>query len=176
MLRCGDYMKNDDVASQKKQYDSITMLYDIAEDLASTVENKMVRNPDEHFMLIEPLINDVADSADVLAEEYINVLEAPSLKKSAKLKVEKALRKIFMALENYRKRVEELGSETVAILSKTVDPVVEKIVKQTEKIMVIFMHLLEISLDRIMHKQQLEEFRRNNDRLFTNNGLSPQHL
>lgn len=166
-------MKNDDAAQHKKKYDTITALYDMIENLASTVESKFVKNQEEHFALIEPVINDVADSIDVLSEEYINVIENPKLKKAARLKVEKALRKIFMALENYRKQIAELGQDTLKVLTMMVNPIMEKIAKQTAMIVMIFMELMEISLDRIMQKHEMDEFRRNYNLPATS--MMPQH-
>ncbi len=142
----------------KEQYENLTAIYDLAEDLAATVESKFVKNPEGQLALVEPLINDIADSADILTEEYISILETPSHKKSAKSRVEKALRKIFTALESYRERVKEAGSAAINIA----DTIVEKIYKQTEKIMLIFMQLIELSLERIMRKHELDEFKRHN--------------
>lgn len=156
----------------KEQYEQITELYDLAEDLAATVENKQVKNPEAQLNLVEPLINDIADSADVLSEEYINILEHPSTKKAAKGRVEKAMRQIFMALENYRNRLKEASSTTLTKLANLADTTVEKIYKQTEKIMIIFMQLIDLSLERIMRKQELDEFRRNNMQFLNS---MPQH-
>lgn len=156
----------------KEQYDQITSLYDLAEDLAATVENKQVKNPEKQLALVEPLINEIADSADVLTEEYINILEHPSTKKTAKGRVEKALRQIFMALENYRNQIKENSGTALAALANIADATVEKIYKQTEKIMIIFMQLIDLSLERIMRKQELDEFRRNNAQFLN---AMPQH-
>jgi hypothetical protein len=41
------------------------------------------------------------------------------------------------------------------------DPVVDKLQKHMEKIIVIFLNLLDLSLERIMHKNQIEELKRN---------------
>lgn len=162
-------MKKDDM---KAQYDEIASLYDMAEDLAATVESKSIKNPKQQMAIVEPLINDISDSADVLTEEYINIMENPSRKKSAKNRIEKALRKIFMALDNYRAHVNEISGNTLAALSNIADGIVNKIHKQAEKIMIVFMRLLDISLERIMRAHELAEFRRNNEK-FTN--TLPQH-
>jgi hypothetical protein len=156
----------------KKQYNSITSLYDLAEELASTVENKLVKNPEDQLDLIEPLINEVADATDILTEEYINIMEDTKHHKTAKVKIEKALRQIFMALENYRNRVKELTDEKLSTLAGLANPIVNKIYKQVEKIMLIFMQLIELSLDRIMRKHELDEFKLNNEHFIS---MLPQH-
>jgi hypothetical protein len=148
----------------EKHYREIASLYDTAEELASTVESEFTKDPEAQLALVEPLIAQVADSADVLAEEFVNVLEKPALAKSAKGRVESALRKIFMALEEYRRKIGLRGTQLLGALSNIADPIVDKIRKQSEKIILIFMQLMEISLDRIMHKFQIEEFKRANDK------------
>ena len=153
-------MKKDDL---EQQYRDITSMYDMAEELASTVESEFVANPEEQIALVEPLINAIADSTDVLAEEYISVLETPSRKKSASSRVEAALRRMFAALEEYTRQMGQRGSKTLAALVNIADPIVDKIKKQVEKITIIFLRMFELSLERIMHKHQAEEFRRAHD-------------
>ena len=152
-------MKKDEL---EKQYKDITSLYNMADDLTSTVEDKSIKNPDDQLSLIEPLINEIAESADILSEEYIAILEKPARKKISKGRIESALRKIFLALEEYRTRLSELTKTTVMALANIADPIVDKIRKQAEKITIIFMQMLEISLDKIMRKYELDEFKRAN--------------
>lgn len=148
----------------EKQYRQITGLYDLAEELAATVESDFVQDKDAQVALVEPLINQVAETADVLSEEYVSLFEVPTRKKSAKGRVETALRKLFAALEDYRASVGAKGKKALAALANIADPVVEKIRKQVEKITLLFMQLIELSLDRIMHKSEAEEFRRSNEK------------
>lgn len=162
-------MKKDEM---KEQYDEIAALYDLAEELAATVESKFVKSPKEQLALVEPLINDVADSTDVLTEEYISIMEEPARKKPARARIEKALRKIFTALDTYRARVYEAGQETAGALANIADAVAVKIQKQTEKIMIIFMQMIDISLERIMRKHELDEFRRRHEQIVNS---IPQH-
>jgi hypothetical protein len=160
-------MKNGTSMNQEEleqHYRDITSLYDMAEDLASTVESEFVTNPEAQLALVEPLINHIADATDQLAAEYISILENPARKKSAKSRIEGALRKIFMAIEEYRSQLSAQSNKTLAALANIADPVVDKIRKQAQKITVIFMQFLELSLERIMHKYEIEEFKRSNDR------------
>jgi hypothetical protein len=165
----GAFMKNDEL---KKQYDQITSLYDMAEELAATVEHKQMKNQEEQITLVDPLLNHVADAAEVLGEEYINILESKSRHKSAKSRIEKALRKIFTALEDYHRRVKEVSGGLAAALKNIADPIADRIYRQAEKIMLIFMQLIELSLERIMRKHELEEFRRANENFLR---TQPQH-
>ena len=149
----------------QKQYRDITTLYDLAEELASTVESDFVPDPESQLALVEPLISQVADSTDILAEEFIRVLENPGHKKSAKTRVESALRKIFMALEEYRTRLGVRSKKALAALANIADPIIDKIRKQAEKIIIIFLQLMGLSLERIMHKYEIEEFKRANTKV-----------
>lgn len=148
----------------EKQYREISSLYDMAEELAATVESDFAKDPQAQLALVEPLIGQVADCADVLSEEFINVLEKPSLAKTAKSRIEGALRRMFIALEDYRTRMGLKGQKAIEGISNIADPIVAKIRKQVEKIILIFMQLMELSLERIMHKFEIEEFRRANDK------------
>ncbi len=148
----------------EQQYREIASLYDTAEELAGTVESEFAKNPEAQLKLVEPLIAQIADSADTLAEEFVTVLEKPAMAKSAKSRVESALRKIFMALNDYRSKMEARSEALAGVITNIADPIVDRIRKQAEKIVLIFMRLMELSLDRIMHKVEIEEFRRVNDR------------
>ncbi len=163
-------MKKEDF---RKQYEDITFLYDLAEELASTIESEFVKDSEKQLALVEPLINEVADATDILTEEYLNLLENPSNKKSAKNRVEGALRKIFMALEDYRARLKDTGVNTLGALANIADIIADKIHKQAEKITIIFMHLIQMSLDRVMRKHEMDEFKRANEKLV--NTLLLQH-
>lgn len=145
----------------EKEYNEITSLFDITEDLAMTVESQFVSNPDEQIDLVEALIDSVGDSADVLTEEFINVLEKPAKRKNSKSRIEAALRKIFMAMDEYRQRVQERGKRLTNNMWNIADPIVDKLQKHMEKIIVIFLNMLDLSLERIMHKNQIEELKRN---------------
>lgn len=154
----------------EKQYRQITGLYDMAEELATTVDSEFDHDPEAQFVLVGPLINQVAESTDVLSEEFLTILENPSRKKSAKSKIEAALRKLFLALEEYRSRLIVAGQKTLVALANIADPVVDKIRKQAEKIILIFMQFIELSLARIMHKNEVEQFERAHGKV----GLSAQ--
>lgn len=157
----------------EKQYRQITGLYDLAEELASTVESEFVQDQEAQIALVEPLIAQVAEAADVLSEEYVSLFEVPIRKKSAKGRIEGTLRKLFAAFEEYRARAGSKGKKTLAALANIADPIVDKLRKQVEKITLLFMQLIDLSLDRIMHKFEAEEFRRTNEKVLS---AMPQQL
>ena len=155
-------MKKDNL---EKQYRDITAFYDMAEELAATVESDFTQNPEAQLALMEPLVTQIADSADILTEEYINVLENPARKKSAKSRIEGALRKIFIALEEYRNKVGIKSKKTLAGIANIADPIIDKVRKQAEKVAVLFMQLVELSLERIMRNYEIEELKRSNNKV-----------
>src|SRR5665213_397269 len=108
----------------EKQYRQITALYDMAEELAATVESELVQDQETQFVLVEPLIVQIAESTDILTEEFIALHEDPSHKKTAKSRIEAALRKVFIALEDYRERLSARSKKTLGALSNIADPIV----------------------------------------------------
>ncbi len=144
----------------KQNYGEIMALYDITEELASTVESQFVAQPEAQLAVVEPIIAGISEAADVLTEEFIHALEIPSVQKKSRLRIETALRHIFMAIDDYRQRVQKSGKRAYNNFWNIADPIIEKLQKQIEKIVVIFLSLLELSLDRIMHKYQIEEMKR----------------
>jgi len=144
-------------ANTEQQYRQIMALFDNAEDLASTVESRGTKNPEAQLELVEPLIEQVGESADVLSEEFIALHENKGKpRKSSRSRIEGALRKLFMAIENYHAKVKA----NAATAKNIADGIVEKIRKQVERITLIFLQLLDLSLERIMHKQEIDEFRK----------------
>jgi hypothetical protein len=131
-----------------------------------------VKDKEAQVALVEPLISHIAETADALSEEYVGLFEAPARRKSAKNRIEGALRKLFSAIEEYRSQLGLQGKKLQTSLVNIADPIVDKLRRHVEKVILIFMQLIELSLDRIMHKYEVEEFRRSNEKAMA--GLSPQ--
>jgi hypothetical protein len=155
-------VKPDSLTEQelKSRYDEITTMYDLAEELVSTVESEFVSNPDAQMTLVEPLVEQVGDSADVLTEEFINVAQSTG----NRTKIEGALRKLYLALDDYKRR---LGVENTSVqkLVNIADPIVDKIKRQAEKIITVFLEFIDLSLDRIMHKAEVEELKKREEKV-----------
>ena len=143
------------------KYNDITALYDYAEELVATVESQFVQDPDEQLSIVEPLINDIGDAADLLGEEFILVAESRRGKanKSSKTRVESALRKIYVALGEYHARTQILTGAATGVLKNIADPIVAKIQRQVEKIIAVFLEFVQISLYSIMNKTEVEALR-----------------
>lgn len=148
----------------EQKYYEITELYDLAEELADTVESEFVANPEEQLQLVEPLIEQVGEAADVLTEEYISLAEGKKLRAS-KNRIEGALRRIYVAIDTYHKKAMDTAQQAGASFMNIADPIVKKIKRQMEAIIGNFMELIDLSLDRIMQKSEIEDLKRRQERI-----------
>lgn len=150
------------------KYLEITNLYDIAEELVNTVESKLVSDPDSQLEIVEPLINDIGDAADVLTQEFIYIAESKKNKgpmKASKTNIEGALRKMFAAINDYHERVKNISKKAHGAIMNIADPVVQKIQRQVEMVIVVFLEFLQISLQSIMGKVELEALKVRDSRI-----------
>lgn len=96
-------------AEQKKTYDNIIKLYDFAEDLVEAVEKNPAKKPEERLKLVEPLIEQIEESAEMLAQVYISFVETGTQPDDeTKIKVENSIQKMFEAISNYKDQVRKL--------------------------------------------------------------------
>lgn len=152
----------------ESNYADIMALFDLTDDLADTVNPALVQDPDAQFKRVHELLLAVSESADVLTEEYIHLMEQRPVHGNAeKNRAEGALRRIFMALDSYRAKaaLEFHGRKVVA--KNIADAIVDKLYAQMEKVLVIFLQLLDISLMRILQKTQIDELRKRNREIET---------
>jgi uncharacterized alkaline shock family protein YloU len=154
-----------DISSLELHYHQITALYDLADDLVDTIGQSKRQDPESQLRIVEPLIEQVSESADILCEEFIEVAGKQSKTPVRKNKIESALRKIYIALDNYTKATIEFAVDTTTNLRNVADPVVEKIKRQVEHIISIMVDFIDISLDRIMQKQHIEELKKRQEKI-----------
>ncbi|MGE0753849.1 MAG: hypothetical protein AB7L92_01670 [Alphaproteobacteria bacterium] len=146
----------------EQKYDTIAALYDMAEDLVGTVESDLVKDPQAQLKIVEPLINDIVDATDVLSEEFILIAESKKKNiqsRASKQHIEAALRKLYLAIGNYNKRVQVNSKKARTILKNIADAIVKKIQRQVEEVVVIFLEFIQISLQSLMNKADLDELR-----------------
>ena len=160
--------KNYSAEDFENKYLEITTLYDMAEELISTVESRLVSNPNSQLDIVEPLINDIGDATDMLTQEFIYIAESKKNKttmKASKINVEGALRKLFAAINDYQLRVKDIGKKAHGSIMNIADPVVQKIQRQVEMVIVVFLEFLQISLQSIMGKAELEALKVRDSRI-----------
>lgn len=148
----------------EQKYNEVAELYSVAEAFASTVDNTFIRDHKAQMNLVEPLIDTIAESADILTEEYIALLEGTK-KPASKTRIEGAMRKIYVAMNEYSVRVSRVTQNAVGNIRNLADPIVEKLKRQMETIVANFMEFVKLSLDRVMQKQDIEELKERHERI-----------
>lgn len=139
----------------EQRYNEIATLYDLAGELVDTTESKLVADPEEQLRLIEPLVHEMGEATDILTEEFVLIAESTRPKKknrASKSHIEAALRRIYTAIHEYRTQVRGTGKQAANIA----DAIVTKIQRQVERVMVIFLEFIQISLANLMGKAELE--------------------
>lgn len=160
--------KNYTIDELEVKYNLVTELYDLSEQLVSTVESPFTRDPEGQMAIVEPLINEIADAADILTEEYMLIAQherGKGTKTANKNRVEGALRKIFNALNDYEARVKDTAKKAHGAIANIADPIVAKIQRHMEEVVVVFLEFINLSLVSIMHKQQLEAVKARDPRI-----------
>lgn len=150
------------------KYLEITTLYDMAEELVNTVESKLVSDPNSQLDIVEPLINEIGDATDMLTQEFIYIAESKKNKsqmKASKTNIESALRKMFNAINDYQMRVKDISKKAHGAIMNIADPVVAKIQRQVELVVVVFLEFMQISLQSIMGKAELEALKVRDSRI-----------
>jgi hypothetical protein len=145
----------------EKEYAEVTALYDCAEELVNAVEDPAYReHMNERLELVEPLIEQICESADVLSEEFINLAENHARShKSSKSRIEGALRKMYMAMEHYSKRSQGQLSGAKQSMRAAAEKVVRRTRQQVERVVAIFVQYVDLSLELIMNKMQIDQLR-----------------
>jgi len=94
---------------QRETYENIIKLYDYAEAIIEAIEQNPEPFPELRLKLVEPVLDQIEESAEVLAEIYIHYIETGKKPSSrSKIKVEVAIRKIFAAIDSYRESVKRI--------------------------------------------------------------------
>lgn len=159
-----DYSVND----YKAKYQDISVLYDYADELISVVEDVATENPQAHLSLLEPLVNEIADSTDILTEEFILVAESKKPRASSrfsKKRIENALRRVWVAVGDYNESAKSFVGQNGGKLAVAVVKIVEKIQAQLDRVVEIFLELINISLQSIMGKTEMDSLRQRNSRI-----------
>ncbi len=160
----GTKIKEYSMEDFKAGYNDITSLCDTAEELLSTVENSAIADPQAQLDLIEPLINEIADASDVLAEEFLLAAESKKNRganKFSKKRIEAALRRIIVTMNEYHESAKSITKSAVTLTT----PVIKKIQQQLDKVIGIFLEFCQISLQSIMSKAELDALKLRDSRI-----------
>lgn len=132
----------------EQKYHDITELFLLSDELLATVP--VSADPEAQLALLEPLIETIGESADILTDEYIALCEGGKGKQS-KSRVEGALRKVYIAMQNVSAKTRDARNAAHAVINK--------LKRQLECIVSHFMDFMTLSLDRIMQKNDVEELK-----------------
>lgn len=159
MSRKMSQVKEYTVEELEQKYQAITSLFDSAEALVVTVESELVKDPEVQLSAVEPLINDMSDAADVLTEEFVLIAESQKKKiqsRANKKRVEAAIRKLYVAIHDYEMRVKDSAKKAHGAIMNIADPIVTKIKRQVEEIVIIFLEFMQLSLHSLMTTADLD--------------------
>jgi hypothetical protein len=138
---------NEQMNMWEHKYHDITELYALADELLATVEQSS--NPEMQLGLVERFVDTIGESADVLTEEYVELCgKGAAHHKTAKPKVETALRKLYSAIGDFKTRARDVRNAAYRV--------VDKLRRQLEQVIVNFAEMLVLSIDRIMQKHDVE--------------------
>ena len=147
----------------EQDYHEITELFQLADDLIMTTEHEAITDKDAQIDLVEPVVSAIVESTDTLSDEFFVQVEGgkPSRKKASKGRIENALRKMYMAISEYSQHIAEVN-DTV---KRVTDPIVTRIKRQLEVVVATLVQFVQLSLDLIMQKHDIEELRQRQDRI-----------
>ncbi len=152
-----------DISALESQYNEITELYELAEELVNTVEQS--DNPEQQLRTVEPLIDQIGESADILCEEFIKVAGEQQKATSSKNRVEGALRKMYMAMDRCKRRAKRNSKNIGEQLLQVTESIVDKVKLQVEKVISNFVDFIHLSLDRIMQKQHIDDLKERQEKI-----------
>lgn len=151
-----------EMSELEAQYYEVMDLYVLADELVTTVQSNLVTDPDAQLDLIEPLVEAIGASADVLSEEFIGLIEGKANRKTiAKKKIEDALRQVYVAISEYSAK----STEMMHGVANVADPIVKRIKRQLEVVIAAFIDFVSLSLDRIMQKHDVEELKMRQEKI-----------
>lgn len=134
---------------QTATYDDILKFYDYAEELVSTVESKDTLDPSRQLDIVEPLVLDLVDCTEVIAEEYRGfALDERKPDMLVKKRIEDALRTIHLGMNSCNQEAENLTAEPAAHIRSTsaLPRILADLNKHVEKIFQVLCHQMNISL------------------------------
>lgn len=154
-----------DIATLELQYHQITTFYDLAEELVGTVEHEHVSDQEAQMTLVEPLVQQLSDGADVLCEAFITVAGEGQQEAAHKMRIESSLRKIYTVLDGYYERLRDTVEAGSTALRNVADPIVERVKYQLELVISTLVDYIDLSLERIMQKQYIDEMRKRQEKI-----------
>ncbi|TAE34787.1 MAG: hypothetical protein EAY65_01305 [Alphaproteobacteria bacterium] len=158
-------MTQETLSELELKYHKIAELYDLAEAMVATVEGADVLDPKAQLEVVEPLIEQIGESADVLCEEFIEVAGKKQNGATRRMKIEGALRRIYIAMDAYAERAKAMGANYGEGVRNVADAIVEKIKLQVEIIISVLVDYVDLALERIMNKKHMQELKERQEKI-----------
>ncbi len=138
-------------------YHDIMELFSIADQLVENTAS--AENPTLYVSEIEHLAEVVMETADTLSEEFFVITngKAESKQVSGK-KIEGALRRAYVTMSDFTKKAS-------ASTRKHAEKLLTKLKRQLEVVIASVVEFVQISLDRVMQKADIEELKRRQERI-----------
>lgn len=93
-------------------YDKIAALYDHAENILKIAYHNSIVDHEAFLAEIEPIVQQIEESANIIAEDFSNIIESgESPTNAVKIRVNSALRKILLQIEEFRSKVLKLEQQ-----------------------------------------------------------------
>ena len=157
MLTGLDSSMTQEMNQYNDQYGKLIALYDTAEKLVEAVRYDDLEHAVRALNAVEPLVEDVESAADTLTEQFCDLAEGGwDGRKLKKNKVETALRRIFAGIQKYSDQSDELFE----VIRARVSAVVKELRELTEEIVAIFLVYVRLSVEKIMHKNDIDDMKR----------------
>lgn len=152
--------------SLEASYRQVAELYDMADELIATVLASPKDQQEMHFRVVNPLVEQLEESADVLTQEFINIAEGKAKQSQVPRKrIEASLRKIYMEMSAYKKLVDQVRKPMFDAITKLVSPVVSKVKRHVEKVVAVFVGMINISLERVMQKTDIDNLKQHEEKV-----------
>lgn len=143
----------------EQHYLQVEKLYDLTGELVATLESPALQDSETQIALIEPLITEITDATDVLTEEFIQVAKGARYSMAhtaSKSRIESALRRVYTSINDYRARSARVYGKTTTQLRELTDKAVDMIQEQVEKVIALFCEFIQLSLQSLMSKTELD--------------------
>ena len=90
-------------------YDKIASLYDHAENILKTAYHDSIRDHEKFLSDIEPLVQQIEESANTIASDFSDIIESGEEPTNAvKIRVNSSLRKILLQIDDFRAKIKQL--------------------------------------------------------------------
>ena len=112
-----------------------------------------------YVVIVDTLINEVTDATDVLTEEFIALargVRKHTKNTASKSRIESALRRVYSAMNDYKKRSEKMYAKTNSKVRDVTDKIVDTIQEHIEHVIAIFVEFIQLSLQSVMNKAEMD--------------------